>query len=52
MSDLEVEVEANTNKWRAQLAAARDETERQRRVTYDLQAEVHHNFLCFLGDAL
>ena len=37
MTELEHELDGAGNKWRSQLAAARDETERQRRAAYEMQ---------------
>ena len=41
MTELEHELDGAGNKWRSQLAAARDETERQRRAAYEMQAELN-----------
>ena len=43
MTELEHELDGAGNKWRSQLAAARDETERQRRAAYEMQAEVNES---------
>ena len=43
MTELEHELDGAGNKWRSQLAAARDETERQRRATYEMQAELNES---------
>ena len=41
MNELERELEASATKARAQLGAAREETERHRRTAYEMQAAVN-----------